>query len=187
MLARLFRPIRLLHAAWHRALGRLSFHLGARERARRGFERVLELLGDDFLSYIYLARLAYDDGDILAWRRECLHARRIAPERYAKLRERLELRSRFELYEPVESHDAAARADGAGGRATWHTPIQHGPFDTYPPLPPLSAAVGISPWIDDFSSEAERAAFCGRPPIAAHEIAAVDLDDLARRLTDEDV
>jgi hypothetical protein len=82
--------------------------------------------------------------------------------------------------------DAAARADGAGGRATWHTPIQHGPFDTYPPLPPLSAAVGISPWIDDFSSEAERAAFCGRPPIAAHEIAAVDLDDLARRLTDEE-
>src|SRR5262249_50703428 len=75
-----------------------------------------ELKGDDFVAYVFLGRLAYSIGDYAGWRREFEHARRTAPERYARLK------NPFDLFEP---RSAGAIRGEAGERATWRTVKMH--------------------------------------------------------------
>jgi hypothetical protein len=72
-------------ALWHRAAGWLQFRLGAREAARRHFERVLECRGDDFSAYVHLARIAFLQCDYSCSMREFGRARRTDPARFARL------------------------------------------------------------------------------------------------------
>ncbi|MCA8942215.1 MAG: hypothetical protein KDB80_06600 [Planctomycetes bacterium] len=167
--------LRAIAAACHRVAGIGWFHGGRYERARRHFQRVLELRGDDFSAYVYLGRLAYSLGDYAGWRRECEHARRTSPERFARLKHPFEL---------LESRSSGAVFEEAGERASWRM-YRVSQVGTTPPseasrslpefaAPPLPA--------DDFVSAEERARFRNLAPLMRHEIAAVDLDDLARRL-----
>lgn len=78
----------------HSLAGRTLFRLGRHRAAKRRFERVLQLRGDHFVSYVHLGRIAYKLGDYAGWREQCAHARRTAPERFARLRHP------FELFEP---------------------------------------------------------------------------------------
>src|SRR5687768_9463026 len=112
MFALLSACLRNTAATWHRSCGRLWFRLNAHDRARRHFERVLQLLGDDFVAYVYLGRIAYGLGDYAGWRREFEHARRTEPERFARLK------YPFELFEP---RAAGALLEEASERATWRT------------------------------------------------------------------
>src|SRR5690606_29672001 len=84
-------PFRRLTVVLHRAVGACLFHAGAHEYARRHFERILEVEGDDFGAYVHLALVAYRLGDYGSWQRECGHARRTDPLRYARLRHPFEL------------------------------------------------------------------------------------------------
>jgi hypothetical protein len=105
-----------LVAQAHRLAGRFWFRVGRVERSRDHFERVLELKGDDFVAYVFLGRLAYSIGDYAGWRREFEHARRTAPERYARLK------NPFDLFEP---RSAGAIREETGERATWRTVKLH--------------------------------------------------------------
>ena len=119
MFALLSACLRNTAATWHRSCGRVWFRLNAHDRARRHFERVLQLLGDDFVAYVYLGRIAYGLGDYAGWRREFEHARRTGPERFARLK------YPFELFEP---RAAGALVEEASERATWRTvraPLLH--------------------------------------------------------------
>src|SRR5262245_9776669 len=80
-----------LGARFHVACGWLAYRLGCRRAARNHFERVLLLRGADFHAYVNLARIAFDVGDYAGWRRELEHARRLDPDRFARLRHPLEL------------------------------------------------------------------------------------------------
>lgn len=97
-------------ALLHAVAGRLWFRTGASVRARRHFEQVLRLRGDDFGAYVHLGRLAYAAGDYAGWRRELEHARRTDPERFARLQHP------FDLFEP---RAAGTPFEEAGERATW--------------------------------------------------------------------
>lgn len=97
-------------ATWHGLGGRILFRIGCAAAARRHFERVLHLRGDDFAAYVHLGRLAYSLGDYAGWRREFEHARRTDPSRF------LRLRMPFELFEP---RAAGTPFDEASERATW--------------------------------------------------------------------
>ncbi|MCA8976625.1 MAG: hypothetical protein KDC98_18030 [Planctomycetes bacterium] len=99
-------------ARCHSVCGWIAFRLGLRSRARRHFEHVLRLRGDDFSAYVHLGRIAYDAGDYAGWRREFEHARRAHPGRFARLRHP------FELFEP---RLAGTSFDDAGERATWQS------------------------------------------------------------------
>ncbi|MGE0144973.1 MAG: hypothetical protein AB7I19_15870 [Planctomycetota bacterium] len=181
--------LRRLRAGWHRVMGWAWYRLGALELARREFERVLRCLdGDDFSAYVGLGRVAYRLGDYVAWKRECSLAQRTSPQRYAKLRQP------FELFEPRPDGDLGDRlAEAAMG---WDRP------SLAPAASDLTAAVGAGGAEvlrgtsmrcddgathavrgDDFVDDAERARFAGRPPISGNDVSAVDLDDLASRLT----
>lgn len=174
--------LRTLATTWHKIAGRVAFHTGRAELARRHFERVLELKGDDFGAYVYLGRLAHRRGDIDACRREYEHARRVAPERFARLRVARPLpgpRSRGSLVEE------------ASERATWVTP-KVSLSDRGGPLAELRAHAsedlsschdpGLLFFGDDFLTEAEREKFRGLPPLRSEDIAKADLNDLLRRL-----
>ena len=106
------KPIRYLTTVWHKMAGRICFRLGRSERARRHFEQVLMLRGDDFIAYLYLASLAYSARDYAGWRRELAHAQRTSPERYAQLK------FPFELFEPPQDDRLF---EEAGERATWRS------------------------------------------------------------------
>ena len=177
------RPtLRTLATTWHKVAGRVAFCVGRRARARHHFERVLELKGDDFAAYVYLGRLALHRGDIDACRREYEHARRIAPERFARLRvarPRPEPRLRGTLVEE------------ASERATWVTP-KVSLSDRGGPLAELRAHAsedlgschdpGLLFFGDDFLSETEREKFRNLPPLRPEDLAATDLNELLRRL-----
>ena len=91
-------------------LGAVCFRLGRLRAAQRRFHRVLELRGDDFRAYVALSRIACAQGDYRGWRRESEHARRMAPERFARLNHRWSLPA---------PHMAGALLYEAGERATW--------------------------------------------------------------------
>lgn len=74
-----------LQATLHGACGRLWFRMHRPVRARRHFERVLLLRGEDFATYVYLGRIAFACGDYAGWRRELRHAHHTNPERFARL------------------------------------------------------------------------------------------------------
>ena len=48
--------LRSVRTFWHRMVGRVCFRFRRIEAARRHFEQVLLLKGDDFVAYFYLAR-----------------------------------------------------------------------------------------------------------------------------------
>ena len=226
-------------AACHRLLGRLLFRCGRLQPARQQFERVLDLRGDDFQAYVHLGRIAYKLGDYAGWRRECGHARRTAPERFARLRHPFELfeQSRGEVQPDPERLIASgtfrtadrARSESKGVApatgcasddisATGLTPddldsgdvdlgdLDLGDRDLGARDPgtcghdrvPTDELVGEGTdgnegphqphsgtgQPDDFLSGRERRAFRARGPIQIDELRAVDLDDLAARLTD---
>ncbi len=74
-----------LQATLHGVCGRAWFRLRQPQRARRHFERVLLLRGEDFATYVYLGRIAFACGDYPGWRRELRHAHQTNPERFARL------------------------------------------------------------------------------------------------------
>ena len=169
------RSTKALRAGFHRLFGVVCYHIGAHERARGRFQRVLELRGDDFTSYVYLGRLAYSFGDYAGWRRECEHARRTSPERFAKLRHP------FDLH---QSRTSSSVFEEAGERASWRSMSRVGGTPPDPiGIPGYSDAELLQFRGDDFSSQAERERFRGLEPLLPDEIRRVDIDDLSRRLT----
>jgi hypothetical protein len=184
----LFRPLfRLLRGLAHGMAGRAWFRMGKVARARYHFERVLALRGDDFNAYIYLGRLAYCCGDYAAWRREYEHARRTCPDRFARLKH---------PFEPLEPRAGRALLEETGERATWRAvrlaPSKTGADpshwrshaeDSTSGLESLDPLTGT--WShDDFTTEFEREKFRVLEPISADEIAATDVDKLAKKLAD---
>lgn len=193
------RPLRTLWnriaAGWHGLAGRFWFRVGKTGRARRHFERILDLLGEQFAAYVFLGRIAYSIGDYAGWRREFEHARRTDPDRFARLRQP------FDLFEP---RAAGTLFDEAGERATWRAmrmpssrerraPVRSidypldGPgiglgssdYAIGPPTDPSTSGVQ-----DDFFTEQERSRFRSRPPITSDELYRADIDDLCRRLAE---
>jgi hypothetical protein len=180
---------RRISATWHRIVGWVDFRLGRWERARWHFERVLQLVGDDFSAYLHLGRVAYRLGDYAGWRRECGHAQRTAPQRYARLRHA------FDLAQP--------RAAGAlvGPGETWQSPSfrvsRVGTNCSEARVTPDAARGNLADgelddsttvhrsrhrYGDDFRDDHERIRFQGLPPIRPADLARVDLDELTQQL-----
>lgn len=173
-------PIRSFSAAAHKAVGWALYRVGAHEGARRHYERVLELRGDDFGAYVHLALCAYKLGDYASWQRECGHARRTSPARYARLKHP------FELFDPRGADGDTREVP----RIPWRRPFQvsragsaadpaRSGADATPPSRPREVVRDVC---DDFTSEAERARFRAFGAIAPEDVRAADLDDLSRRL-----
>lgn len=171
-------PWSRLRGALHGLLGRVCFRLGSVDRARRHFERVLELKGDDFTAYLYLSRLAYSVGDYAGWRRELEHARRTSPERFAQQK------FPFELFEPLAT---GTILEETGERATWRA--MRVSSVGRPGEGEMLGERGLSAcpdgslrrYGDDFCSDRERQKFSTLPPIDPADIASADMD---RLLTD---
>jgi hypothetical protein len=169
-------------------MGRLHFRLGSADRARRHFQRVLELHGDDFTAYLYLSRLAYSVGDYAGWRRELQHARRTSPERFAQQK------FPFELFEPLA---AGSILEETGERATWRAMRMSSvggipaPGDDHRNEGEAMGDAGLSASPgrdlhglgDDFCSDEERDRFAALPPIQPADIAAADMERLLRDLS----
>lgn len=174
-------PIQSVAAIWHKIAGRACFRLGRTDRARRHFEKVLMLRGDDFTAYLYLASLAYSSRDYAGWRRELAHAQRTSPKRYSQLK------FPFELFEPPLD---AGLFEEAGERATWRsfrlTSVGGTPESSSQNL----GTRGISScpdgnlmrFGDDFSSTQERRKFADLPAISVQELEDIDLDQLSQAL-----
>jgi hypothetical protein len=189
-------------------LGRAQYRVGALAPARRSFERVLELMGDDFVAYVHLGLIARGNGDRIGAAREFDNARRTDPERYARLRL------------PREIDAAALEPLLAWDRSFWS------PVPAVPEPPPggeggQAGRRRADPWADtgwgllaedetagkafpggvqaaeggdrhsrhsharpphrgDFRDAAEARRFRDRRPIVREEIASVDLDALVR-------
>lgn len=165
--------MRSLAAGFHRVIGVGWYHLGRYERARRRFQRVLELKGDDFPAYVYLGRLAYSLGDYAGWRRECEHARRTSPERFARLKH------------PFELHESRATGtvfEEAGERASWRV-FRVSQVSSGAHQPEQMPGLGVDRLEgDDFLTDEERDRFRDLAPLMRDDILSVDLDELARRL-----
>lgn len=191
MLALLKRLLRRAVAACYAVTGCAWFRLGSMLRARRAFERVLDLQGDAFVAYVHLGRIACLQGDFVGWRREMEHARRADPERFQRLSHP------FDLFEPPPSSGTPFAE--AGERATWRSPRgpaagRRGPARTIG----LSAGRGElmasasqrrqereargRPGLDDCGSDSERTRFRQLGPISAGEVATADVDEICRRL-----
>ncbi len=171
-------PLRSLVVLWHRVSGVTLFQCARYERSRRHFERILEHHGDDFGAYVHLGRIAYTMGDYSGWRRECEHAQRTSPERYARLKHPFELfapRAAGTLHEETEQRATWQAMEGETLCGTFEDPVErsHG-----------SSRVGIPRrrFGDDFNSAAEREKFRSLIPIQSDEIDRTDLDDLTRQL-----
>ncbi len=171
-----------LLAIWHRFAGRVRFHTGRLCCARRHFERVLTLVGDDYVSHVFLGRIAYASGDYQAWHRRFELARQTSPQRFAHLRGALEMPNPRGGDNTETPHPALPRPGwgdigptSEDGRLSW-TPRPHRagwPDEEWG----FEAPPG-----DDFCSEAEREKFQNLGPIRSEDIYAVDLDELLRRL-----
>ncbi len=193
--------LRALAARFHGTWGWLAYRVGCRRAARAHFERVLLLRGADFRAYVHLGRIAFDAGDYAGWRRELEHARRLDPERFARLRHPLE------LFEPrlagtslERLGDGVVDFDGTGDRATWRSlrssngarAARGDGADVDGSLPGLDARnlPHFSADVDrdaderdDCASADERTRFRELGPIAPAELARCDLDELLRRLS----
>jgi hypothetical protein len=196
---RLFRACR---ARLHKGLGLLAYRLGWRQVARAQFERVLLHGGADFVSYIYLGRIAFDSGDYAGWRREFEHARRLDPVRFARLRHTIE-RSSPRLAGTSFRRDLDGQGfDETGDRATWRSlrPFPGSAKQDLTKRPDLIVESTLdamrsdagmtsagetegAPVQDDCSSDAERKRLAALGPIAATELKRCNVDELARRLS----
>ena len=107
----LSNAVRSLRTFWHRMAGRVCFRFRRHEAARRHFEQVLLLKGDDFVAYFYLARVAYAAGDNVGYQQRLAMAKRTSPERMARTR------YLFDYFEP--SSDKDGLFEESGERATW--------------------------------------------------------------------
>ena len=175
----LLRPIRSLVTIWHRMAGRLYFRLNSPERARRHFEHVLRLSGDDFVAYFYLARLAYSAGDTEGYESELARAKRASPERMRKIR------YLFDYFEPTSAEQGAAEEPEE--RNTWAIRMSSvSGLDSLPAQANSRRERGVNScpegelrfYGDDFSSPEERTHFSKLPPITTEEISEVDWDTL---------
>ncbi len=194
----LMRMLRRLSASYHGVRGRIAYRMGSLESARRHFERVLALGGDEFLAYVHFGRIALGEGDFAGYRREMGNARGCDPDRFARMQP---------AADGLESRIVGSPFEEAGERATWRSvrpgnqgiarraPVhsaelptesddgqRQGPVFELPqmdlgPRPP--AARGSR---DDFCTSQERERFRQLPPIARSELGQTDVDDLARRL-----
>lgn len=207
----LCRPLHRVQALLHALCGWVLFRAGCRLRARRHYERVLQLRGDDFTAYVHLGRIAFAIGDYSGWRREFEHARRTDPVRFARLRHPTE------LFEPRFAGTDFERGTGSSGstpadgedRATWRSllfgPARQGAGQRADAgdaeggdaagidggLDALLAGAGTDrpdasrpgAAADDCSTSAERRRFAELGPIGAREVRQCDLDELARRLS----
>ena len=171
----LLRPIRTIVTFWHRMAGRMYFRLKCPERARRHFEQVLILNGDDFVSYFYLARLAYSDGDTAGYESELARAKRTSPERMKKIR------YLFDYFEPTAAKPPTS--EESEGRTTWAIRMSSVRGLDSLPAPvnsPRERGMHSCPegelhyYGDDFSSPEERSRFSKLPPITTEEISEVD-------------
>lgn len=191
-----------LVARLHGVIGWIAYRLGCRASARRHWERVLALRGADFRAYVHLGRIAFDIGDYAGWRRELEHARRLDPERFARLRHPLEL---FEPRLAGTQFDrdpaGAIDFDGTGTRATWRSLRPTGgakngvgPMDGLDALLPgldtgqdeAPARSGLGDGFetcDDCANATERERFQKLGPIAPEELARCNLDELLRKLS----
>jgi hypothetical protein len=180
---------RRVAVAWHRLAGWTCFRFRALERARRHFERVIALVGEDFRALVWLGRIAHKLHDYGGWKRAFARARRCDPARYQQLKHPFELfdtRGGDELEaldtvfdpaavplipRPLAGDDGDPERGGDGRRGTaarLRAALDGG----------SAAAVA-----DDFVSESERARFRGLAPIEPGTAKQVDLDELARRLS----
>ncbi len=204
---------RRLGATLHRLCGTAWFRVGSVQRARRHFERVLDLRGDAFVAYVFLGRVSYAEGDYAGWRREMEHARRTDPERFARLSHP------FELFVP---RPAGTPFEEAGERATWRAtrpssaarrnPVRAIDLPTERGAGQESPADPLAGWDptagdhregdagqpganqpghqrelmrgDDCASGAERQRFAALGPIRAEQLRGIDLEALCRRLLD---
>lgn len=203
------RMLKRMAATASSLLGRLAFRLGRHAAARRAFERVLRLSGDEFLAHVYLGRIALGEGDFAGYRREMASARALDAERFAGLRP---------AAEGIEPRLVGSPFEETGERATWRSvrPGNHGiarrstvrsaevptenleeglgvgPLFELPHMelgqqePAANAANGDEPlpraMRDDFSSNGERDRFRGLPPLRVDDVRTADFDELARRL-----
>jgi hypothetical protein len=172
------RVLRSVRTFWHRMAGRVCFRLRRADAARRHFEQILLLKGDDFAAYFYLARLAFAAGDNVGYHRELAHAKRTSPERMAKIR------YLFDYFEPTPAADGLF--EETGERATWRAfrMSSVGGTDGVPGERGLSSCPGgdLRRYGDDFSSPQERERFADLPVILPEDVARVDLDQLSDAL-----
>lgn len=166
-----------LRTSWHRMAGRICFLCKRSERARRHFEQVLQIKGDDFVAYFYLARLAYGANDVLGYRRELAHAERTSPKKMAKIR------YLFDYFEPRPEGDSIL--DDTNELSSWRARR----MSSVGGNPALGErGLGSCPggdmrrYGDDFSSPQERERFSILPPISPDDLAEVDLDRLSESL-----
>lgn len=196
-----------LSARLHGVLGWVAYRLGCRSAARRHFERVLLLRGADFRAYVHLGRIAFDIGDYSGWRRELEHARRLDPERFARLRHPLEL---FEPRLAGTTFDRDPQGgpdfDGTSTRATWRAlrPTGTTKGSITPANESLDAGIdALLPGLDtgqdndaerqrprpnadasdDCVTDDERRRFFAKGPIDAQELERCNLDELLRKLS----
>lgn len=171
-------PLRWLRTIWHRMAGRVCFRLRRAHAARRHFEQVLAIKGDDFVAYFYLARLAYGAGDTVGYQRELAHARRTSPERMSRIR------YLFDYFEPSPADDFLF--EETGERATWKAFRMSSVGGSNPTSGErgLTSCPGgeLRRYGDDFSSQSERDRFAELPPISTDDLAQVDLDRLSESL-----
>jgi hypothetical protein len=199
------RVLMRLRAIGHTVCGWVCYRAGLRLRARRHYERVLQLRGDDFHAFMQLGRIAFSVGDYTRWRREFDQARRIDPRAFAKQShpfEELGLRLAGTPHagNPYGKDEAGAGWFGpANGRATWRTP--GGGERAGKPRESGEGEVrrddsvrrGAEPEAeleedalyagDDCTSSRERRRFRELGPIRAPEVGACDLEELAKRLS----
>lgn len=203
------RMLKRMAATASSLLGRFAFRLGRHAAARRAFERVLRLSGDEFLAHVYLGRIALGEGDFAGYRREMASARALDAERFAGLRP---------AAEGIEPRLVGSPFEEAGERATWRSvrPGNHGIArrstvrSAEVPTEILEEGLGVGPLFelphmeidrqepaanaandgehapratrDDFSSSGERDRFRGLPPLRQDDVRTADFDELARRL-----
>lgn len=212
MLRYLGRLLRRVRALRHVLCGWAAYRCGRSTRARRHFERVLCLGGDEFTAYVHLGRISLGEGDYAGYRREMNNARASDPQRFARMRPE---------QAGLEPRAAGTLQDEAGERATWRSvrpgsqgyprratvrsaelPTELGdprpaePFDlSFLDSAPTDAEVDLPRFRDvvrqtrrtlrgdDFSTPGERSRFRELPPIDAGDVRTTDFDDLSRKLS----
>ncbi len=199
MLAFLARLAKRLAACGSGLMGVVAFRLGRQETARRAFERVLHLGGDEFTAYVHLGRIALGNGDFAGYRREMNNARNIDPERFARMRPGPD---------GIEARFVGSPFEETGERATWRSVrpgsqgmarrstvrsaemptessddlLMFGPIYEIPQMEVGDPAPRARDGRDDFLSTTERDRFRNLPPLRRDDVRTADFDELARKL-----